>query len=38
MPFFAEGGQGELAIGGLGANDMSGVLWPCIFATLADYS
>jgi hypothetical protein len=35
MPFFAEGGQGELAISGLGTGDLSGVLLPCVFATLA---
>jgi hypothetical protein len=37
VPLFAEGSRGE-PIGGLGADDLSGVLPPYIFATLATCS
>jgi hypothetical protein len=34
VPFFDEGGRGELVIGGLGTDDFSGVQPPFIYATL----
>jgi hypothetical protein len=35
VSFFDEVGQGELPISGLDTDDLSGVMPPCIFATLA---